>query len=34
MEFDVLPNRMSGCASAVHWHLGPELQYGIERFFL
>jgi hypothetical protein len=34
MEFDVLPNRMRGCASAVHWHLGPELQSGIERFFL
>jgi hypothetical protein len=25
MEFDELPNRMSGCAIAVHWHLGPEL---------
>ena len=25
MEFDVLPNRMSGCAIAVHWHLGLEL---------
>ena len=34
MEFDVLPNRMSGCAIAVHWHLGPDLQDGIERFFL
>jgi hypothetical protein len=34
MEIDVLPNRMSGCAIAVRWHLGPELQYGIECFFL
>jgi hypothetical protein len=34
MEFDVLPNRMSGCAIAVHGHLGLELQVGIERFFL
>jgi hypothetical protein len=34
MEFDVLPNRMSGCAIAVYGHLGPELPYGIERFFL
>jgi hypothetical protein len=34
MEFDVLPNRMSGCAIAVRYHLGPEPQSGIERFFL
>jgi hypothetical protein len=34
MEFAVLPNRMSGCAIAVYWHLGPELQDGLERFFL
>jgi hypothetical protein len=34
MEFDVLLNRTSGCAIAVHWRLGPELQDGIERFFL
>jgi hypothetical protein len=34
MEFDGLPNRMSGCAIAVHRHLGPELQDGSERFFL
>jgi hypothetical protein len=34
MEFDVLPNRMGGGAIAVHWHLGPKLQDGIERFFL
>jgi hypothetical protein len=34
MECDVLPNRMSGCAIAVQGHLGPELPYGIERFFL
>jgi hypothetical protein len=34
MEFDVLPNRMSGCTIVVRGDLGPELQYGIERFFL
>jgi hypothetical protein len=34
MEFAVLPNRMIGCAIAVHWHLGPERQHGLERFFL
>ncbi|MEY4181289.1 MAG: hypothetical protein RLY70_4864, partial [Planctomycetota bacterium] len=34
MESDELLNRMMGCAIAVHWHLEPELQDGIERFFL
>ena len=34
MEFDELSNRMSGCAIAVHWHVGPELKDGIERFLL
>jgi hypothetical protein len=34
MEFDVLPDRMSGCAIAGHWHLGPEPPDGVERFFL
>ena len=34
MEFDLLPSRMSGRAIAVHWHLGPDLPYGLERFFL
>jgi hypothetical protein len=34
MEFDELPNRMIGCAIAVHWHLGQERKDRIERFFL
>jgi hypothetical protein len=34
MKYDVLPNQMNGSAIAVHGHLGPELQYGTERFFL
>jgi hypothetical protein len=34
MEVDELPNRMIGCAIAVPWHLGPELNDGLERFFL
>jgi hypothetical protein len=34
MEFVELSNRMSGCAIAVHWHVGPELKDGIERFLL
>jgi len=34
MEFDELSNRMIGCAIAVHWHVGPELRDGNERFLL
>jgi hypothetical protein len=34
MEFDELPNRMIGCAIAVHGHLGPKLNDRLERFIL
>ena len=34
MEYDELSNRMIGCEIAVHWHVGPEPNDGIERFFL
>ena len=34
MEFDERPNRMIGCAIAVHWHIVPKLKDRIEHFVL
>jgi hypothetical protein len=34
MAIDEFSNRMIGCAIAVHWHVGPEPNDGIESFFL
>jgi len=34
LEFDEFSNRMIGCAIGVHWHVGPELEDGLDRLFL